>query len=87
MAVVNVGTLEKFFEAGATITAEDLIKKHLAKKLRGGVKLLGNGEVTKAFHVIVQAVSPSAKQKIESAGGTVTIQSIKEETSEKKQNT
>ncbi len=86
IAIVNVNMLEKFFSSGETITTEDLIKKGLAKRLKGGVKILGKGEVTKAFNLIVQAVSPSAKQKIESAGGTITLQKIKNETSEETQN-
>lgn len=86
VSIVNVEMLEKFFEAGATITMEDLIKKGLAKKQKGGVKILGKGELTKSFNIIVQAVSPSARQKIEGAGGTITLQEIKKENSEEKQN-
>ncbi len=86
VSIVNVEMLEKFFDAGSTITTEELIKKGLAKKLKGGVKILGKGELTKNFNVIVQSVSPSAQQKIESAGGTVTLQKIKEENSEENQN-
>ncbi|MGC8737325.1 MAG: 50S ribosomal protein L15 [Candidatus Hydrogenedens sp.] len=86
VSVVNVEMLEKFFDTGATITTEDLIKKGLAKKQKGGVKILGKGELTKSFNIIVQSVSPSAQQKIESAGGTIKLQKIKEETSEEKQN-
>ncbi len=76
MAIVNVGTIEKYFEAGATITSEDLIKRKFAKKLKGGVKILGKGDITKPVHLIVQAISPSAKQKIESAGGRVEIKPV-----------
>lgn len=76
MAIVNVSTIEKYFEAGAVITSEDLIKRKFAKKLKGGVKILGKGEITKPVHLIVQAISPSAKQKIESAGGKVEIKPI-----------
>lgn len=76
MAIVNVEILEKYFESGEHITPEILIQRGFAKKRRGGVKILGKGELTKSFHVVAQAVSPSAKQKIEQAGGTVTLQPI-----------
>ncbi len=80
MSIVNIGMLEKFFESGATITTEDLIKRGLARKLKGGVKILGKGELTKPLSIIVQGISPSAKAKIETVGGTVILQPIKEET-------
>ncbi|HOK10175.1 MAG TPA: 50S ribosomal protein L15 [Candidatus Hydrogenedens sp.] len=82
MSIVNIELLEKYFDTGVTITAEDLIKKGLAKKERGGVKILGKGELTKPLNIIAQAVSPSAKQKIESAGGTITIKPIVEKNEE-----
>jgi len=73
VSVINVDVLDGAFEAGAEITAEVLVKRGLAKKLAGGVKLLGRGETSKAFTVRVQGVSPSAQTKIEAAGGTVEI--------------
>lgn len=73
MSVINVDVLEGAFDAGTEITAELLIKRGLAKKLAGGVKLLGRGDVAKGFTIKLQAVSPSARAKIEQAGGTVEI--------------
>lgn len=73
MSVINVDVLEGAFDAGAEITAEVLVKRGLAKKLAGGIKLLARGEVSKAFTVKLQSVSPSARTKIEQAGGTVEI--------------
>lgn len=72
--VVNVSTLEHF-PAGATVDAHAIWAKgygRTASKL-AGVKVLGDGTLTKKLHVRVQAVTPSAKEKIEAAGGTVEI--------------
>lgn len=72
-AVVNVAALEEKFEAGATVDAESLKACGLIKKELDGVKVLGNGELTKALTVKVAAVSESAKTKIEAAGGNVEV--------------
>ena len=56
---------------GDTISVEALSAKGLAKGLAGGVKVLGRGEVTKKFTLSVHGISPTARQKIEQAGGTV----------------
>ena len=71
--VVNVGQLARF-EAGAEVTAETLKAKGILKQVeRAGVKLLGNGEIAQALTVRVDAVSNSAREKIEAAGGTVQL--------------
>ena len=67
---VNVGDIEKKFEAGAEITVESLAKAGFSDNKRPKVKILGTGEVTKKFTVKVPC-SASAKAKIEKAGGTV----------------
>ena len=72
IVAINVRDLERF-EDGAEITVETLIESGLIKNPRDGVKILGNGEVTKKFNVKVNAVSASAKEKIEAAGGTVEV--------------
>ena len=72
-AIVNVSDLEKRFEAGATVDAESLVACGLLKTL-DGVKVLGKGEITKSLTVKVDAISESAKAKIEAAGGTVEVQ-------------
>lgn len=73
MAIVNVAALEKAFEAGETVTIEALVEKGLVKKVLDGVKVLGNGEITKALTVQANAFSESAKQKIEAAGGKTEV--------------
>lgn len=72
-AVVNLHDLEKRFESGATVDAESLVASGVIKKTLDGVKVLGKGELTKALTVKVAAVSASAKEKIEAAGGKVEV--------------
>ena len=70
---VNVGLLDRF-DAEAVITPEILIEQGLVKQVKnGGVKILGNGEVTKAFKVQTNAISQAAQAKIEAAGGSVEV--------------
>ena len=73
MAVVNLDAIEKSFDAGADVTPEAVVNKGLASPEKGGLKVLGRGEVTKKFNVTANAISASAKEKIEAAGGSVTI--------------
>ncbi len=68
---INVGALERF-EAGTLITPELLVDSGAIARIGAdGVKLLGNGEVTKAFTVALTKVSAGAQAKIEAAGGSV----------------
>ena len=67
---INVDRLE-VFENGATVTVESLMEKGIIKNPRDGVKLLGNGTLSKKLTVKVDAVSAGAKEKIEAAGGTI----------------
>jgi large subunit ribosomal protein L15 len=67
--LVNVGQLAKL--EGDVVTRETLIAAGLVRENNQGVKLLGDGEVTKAFTVTVCKVSGSAKSKIEAAGGKI----------------
>ena len=69
---VNVSALEKF-EDGAVVDVNALIEKGLVKKALDGVKILGNGEISKKLTVKVNAYSDSAKQKIEAAGGKAEV--------------
>ena len=73
MAIVNLSALDKAFEAGETVTVDALLSKGLVKKVLGGVKVLGNGELSKALTVQANAFSESAKQKIEAAGGKAEV--------------
>ena len=68
-AIVNLSDLEARFQDGAVVTAESLKEAGLLKKTLDGVKVLGNGDITKKLTVKVTAFSESAKQKIEQAGG------------------
>jgi large subunit ribosomal protein L15 len=70
-APVNVSRLEEKFEAGETVDAASLVAKGIIKKETVLVKVLGDGELTKALTVKVDKVSESAKAKIEAAGGKV----------------
>lgn len=70
---INLDVLEKHFEGGAEVTAEALAAKHLIKKVKGGVKVLGRGEITKKFTLKVAAISGSARSKVEAAGGTIEL--------------
>ena len=67
-ATVNVAALN-IFEDGAVVDAAALIEKGLIKKEYDGVKVLGNGEITKKLTVKAVAVSAAAKDKIVAAGG------------------
>jgi large subunit ribosomal protein L15 len=70
---VNVGDLEPLFETGTEITPELLQQTGIIKCRFDELKILGDGDVTKKFKVVAHRVSESAKQKIEAAGGSVTI--------------
>ena len=69
---VKVSDLEKF-EAGSVIDAQALLDAGIIKKVLDGVKVLGNGEVTKAVTVKAAADTASAKEKIEKAGGKAEV--------------
>ena len=69
IAIVNVSALNDAFEAGAVVDIPALIASGLVKKELDGVKILGNGELTKALTVKATAFSKEAKAKIEAAGG------------------
>lgn len=69
--VVNVGRLEDLFEKGATVDIDALVAKGAIKSKTVPVKILGDGEITKALTVKVDKISGAARTKIEGAGGTV----------------
>ena len=72
MTAVNVIALNKF-EDGATVNVCDLLEKGILSKCEYGVKILGNGEITKKLTVRASAFSASAKEKIEKAGGKAEV--------------
>lgn len=69
---INVSALERF-EDGAEVTVETLVESGVVSNPRDGVKILGNGELTKKLTVKVNAFSASAKEKIEAAGGSCEV--------------
>ena len=72
IVAINVGTLNAFDE-GAVVTVEALVEKGIIKNPKDGVKILGNGELTKKLDVKANAFSASAKEKIEALGGTAEV--------------
>jgi len=72
LEAINVSALEKF-EDGATVSVADLLEKGILSKCEYGVKILGNGEITKKLTVRANAFSASAKEKIEKAGGKAEV--------------
>ena len=73
IATVNVAAIDAKFEDGATVTIEALVESGLVKKALDGVKVLGQGEITKKLTVQANAFSASAKAKIEAAGGKAEV--------------
>lgn len=69
---VNVGTLEKF-DNGTVVDIQALVAAGIVKNSFDGVKILGNGNLTKKLTVQVSAYSESAKAKIEAAGGKAEV--------------
>ena len=72
-ATVNVSDLEARFESGAEIDAQALVESGLVKKLYDGIKVLGNGELTKSFTVKASKFTAAAAEKIEKAGGKAEV--------------
>ena len=69
---INLSALE-VFENDTVVSVETLIEAGIVKNPRDGVKILGNGELTKKLSVKVNAYSASAKEKIEALGGTAEV--------------
>ena len=72
LEAINVASLNKF-EDGATVNVCDLLEKGILSKCEFGVKVLGNGTLTKKLTVRASAFSASAKEKIEAAGGKAEV--------------
>ena len=72
LEIVNVSALNKF-EDGATVNVCDLLEKGILSKCEYGVKILGNGALTRKLTVRATAFSASAKEKIEAAGGKAEV--------------
>lgn len=72
-AIVNLGDINEKFEAGAVVDCAALIQAGLVKKEYEGVKILSNGEVSKALTIKAAKFSKAAEEKIKAAGGTVEV--------------
>jgi large subunit ribosomal protein L15 len=77
-AVINLGALQKFvdagkIDAGADVTEETLVASGLVRRRLDGVRLLGKGEITSAIRLTVTGASKSAVEAVEKAGGSVTL--------------
>ena len=73
-SIVNVATLEENFDNGAVVTAEILLEKGILSKIEEyGLKVLGNGELTKSLTVQAKKFTESAAKKITEAGGKVEV--------------
>ena len=72
LEAINVSALEKF-EDGAVVDAKALLEKGILSKCEYGVKILGNGSISKKLTVQASAFSASAKEKIEAAGGKAEV--------------
>ena len=71
-AIVNVSDLNRF-EEGAVVDAQALLAARIIRDVQDGVKVLGNGEITKKVTVKAAVFSATAKEKIEAAGGTTEV--------------
>ncbi|MBP3378149.1 MAG: 50S ribosomal protein L15 [Clostridia bacterium] len=72
-SIVNVETLNNKFEDGAVVNLEALIAAGIISKPLDGLKVLGNGEITKKLTVEASVFSATAKEKIEAAGGKTEV--------------
>ena len=72
IVAINVSALERF-EDGATVDIAALLESGVIKSEKDGVKILGNGDLTKKLNVKANAFSASAKEKIEALGGTAEV--------------
>lgn len=69
---INVDRLE-IFEDGMTVTPVELIEQGIIKKIDDGVKIMGNGELTKKLTVLASKFTATAKEKIEAVGGKAEV--------------
>lgn len=84
-ATVNVSDLEAKFEAGDTVNEESLRACGLVKGVCDGVKILGSGDLAKGLKLEVDKISAGAQEKVEKAGGSVSLIEKKSDAGEKKE--
>ena len=70
-AIVNLSTLDKL--SGDTFGPDRVVELGVIKKMLDGLKILANGEITRAIHVTAHIFSKTAEEKIKAAGGSVTV--------------
>ena len=73
-AIVNVGDLDSAFEAGASVNEQALREAGLVRGSFDGIKILGNGELSKKLTITAATISASAREKIEKAGGSISAE-------------
>lgn len=71
-AIVNLADLD-VFESGTSVGEQELRQRGLIRGKMDGIKILGTGEITKSLALTVDRVSASAREKIEKAGGSITL--------------
>lgn len=72
-AVVNLSTIEKYFKDGDTVSMTTLVEKGIIKKEFDGLKVLGEGELSKKVTIVADKISQSAAEKIEKCGAKAEI--------------
>ena len=72
-STIKISDLERCFEANAVVDEAAVVAAGLVKKTNDGIKVLGNGELTKPLTVELKAFTASAKEKIEAAGGKAEV--------------
>ena len=72
LSIINIKDLDRF-EANSNLDTEALKEAGLVKKMRAGIKLLGNGDISHPLFIKVHKTSKTAKEKIEAAGGKVEL--------------
>ncbi len=72
-AIVNLDDINKIADKVDTINPDILIEKGVIKKLKDGLKVLGNGDINKPITIKTHAISKTARQKIEAKGGKVEV--------------
>lgn len=73
VVAVNIGDLDLIFSENEAITPKSMKEKGVVKKVFDKIKILGDGKLSKALHITAHAFSASARQKIETAGGKITL--------------
>lgn len=71
-ATINIRDLNRF-ESGSTVDADILLKSGLIKRLENGIKVLGQGEITRPLILRVSKITRGARRKIEEAGGNIEV--------------